>query len=114
MPTLNVIAGPNGSRKSTLASSIWLEGNANLIDPDAIARHLNPAQPAQAAIPAAREAILRSKALLTRQASFVGNDSRRPRSNEYRSWGVLGIPSRDFTSFISNQFPALRPIRGRQ
>jgi predicted ABC-type ATPase len=38
MPTLTVIAGPNGSAKSTLTSFIWFEGNANLIDPDAIAR----------------------------------------------------------------------------
>jgi len=71
MPSLTVIAGPNGSGKSTLTSSIWFEGNANLIDPDAIARRLNAAQPARSAIPAAREAILRCKALLRDRASFV-------------------------------------------
>jgi predicted ABC-type ATPase len=43
MPALSVIAGPNGSGKSTLTSAIWLEGNANLIDPDAIARRLDEA-----------------------------------------------------------------------
>jgi predicted ABC-type ATPase len=57
-----VIAGPNGSGKSTLTSAIWFEGNANLIDPDAIARRLDEARPARAAIPAAREAIVRCKA----------------------------------------------------
>jgi predicted ABC-type ATPase len=71
VPTLSVIAGPNGSGKSTLTSSIWFEGNDNLIDPDAIARRINSAHPAQAAVPAAREAILRSKALLADRLSFT-------------------------------------------
>ncbi len=71
MPTLTVIAGPNGSGKSTLTSSFWFEGNANLIDPDAIARRLDAARPARSAIPAAREAILRCRALLADRASFI-------------------------------------------
>jgi hypothetical protein len=71
MPTLTVIAGPNGSGKSTLTSSIWFEGNANLIDPDAIARRLDAARPARLAIPAAREAILRCRALLAHRDSFT-------------------------------------------
>lgn len=71
MPTLTVIAGPNGSGKSTLTSSIWFDGNANLIDPDAIARRLDAAQPARKAIPAAREAVLRCKALVAHRTSFT-------------------------------------------
>lgn len=71
MCTLTVIAGPNGSGKSTLTSSIWFEGNANLIDPDAIARRLDAAQPARSAIPAAREAILRCRALLAARDSLT-------------------------------------------
>jgi predicted ABC-type ATPase len=71
MPTLSVIAGPNGSGKSTLTSSVWFAGGANLIDPDAIARRLESTQPALAAIPAAREAILRCKALLAERESFA-------------------------------------------
>ena len=71
MPTLTVIAGPNGSGKSTLTSSFWFEGNANLIDPDAIARRLDAVRPARSAIPAAREAILRCRALLADRASFT-------------------------------------------
>lgn len=47
------------------------EGNANLIDPDAIARRLNPSEPARMAIPAARESILRCRALLSESASFT-------------------------------------------
>lgn len=71
MPTLSVVAGPNGSGKSTLTSSIWFEGSANLIDPDAIARRLDFAKPARAAIPAAREAILRCRAMLADRLSFT-------------------------------------------
>ena len=66
-----MVAGPNGSGKSTLTASIVFEGNANLIDPDAIASRLNPRLPARSAVPAAREAILRCKTLLDNRASFV-------------------------------------------
>ena len=71
MPVLTLVAGPNGSGKSTLTSSIWFEGSANLIDPDAIARRLDAAQPARSAIPAAREAVLRCRTLLAERASFT-------------------------------------------
>lgn len=71
MPRLTVVAGPNGSGKSTLTSSIWFEGSANLIDADAIARRLDAAQPARLAIPAAREAILRCRALLANGDSLT-------------------------------------------
>src|SRR5580704_16482471 len=71
MSKLTVIAGPNGSGKSTLTSSIWFEGNANLIDPDTLARSIDPVRPARAAIPAARQAILRCRALLASCASFA-------------------------------------------
>jgi predicted ABC-type ATPase len=70
-PTLSVIAGPNGSGKSTLTSSIWFEGNANLIDPDTLARSIDPVRPARAAIPAARQTILRCRALLASRVSFA-------------------------------------------
>jgi predicted ABC-type ATPase len=70
-PTLSVIAGPNGSGKSTLTSSIWFEGNSNLIDPDTIARAIDPIQPGRAAIPAARQSVLRCRALLSDRLSFA-------------------------------------------
>ena len=37
MPTLHVVAGPNGCGKSTLTRTTWLSG-LDIIDPDAIAR----------------------------------------------------------------------------
>jgi predicted ABC-type ATPase len=71
VPALSVIAGPNGSGKSTLTSYIFFEGDANLIDPDAIARSMDPQEPSSRAIPAAREAILRCRTLLSNQESFT-------------------------------------------
>jgi len=71
MPLLSVIAGPNGSGKSTLTSSVDFDTTAPLIDPDAIARRLNPIQPSAAAIPAGREAILRCNAFLVERVSFT-------------------------------------------
>ena len=66
-----MVAGPNGSGKSTLTASIEFEGNANLIDPDAIARGMDPLRPSSRAIPAARQAILRCRSLLLNRQSFT-------------------------------------------
>ncbi|MBZ5620004.1 MAG: AAA family ATPase [Acidobacteriia bacterium] len=43
------MAGPNGSGKSTLTASLSIERQSNLVDPDQIARRMNPADPASAA-----------------------------------------------------------------
>ena len=59
MPTLYVIAGPNGCGKSTLTRTAWLSG-LDIIDPDAIARATASATPAAAA----REALKRRQAAL--------------------------------------------------
>ena len=58
MPTLHVVAGPNGCGKSTLTRTTWLSG-LDIIDPDAIARRI-PGSPVQAA----REALRRQWAAL--------------------------------------------------
>ena len=52
MPTLHVVAGPNGCGKSTLTRTAWLSG-LEIIDPDAIARRM-PDSPGQAAREARR------------------------------------------------------------
>ena len=59
MPTLYVIAGPNGCGKSTLTRTAWLS-DLDIIDPDAIARATASATPAAAA----REALKRRQAAL--------------------------------------------------
>jgi predicted ABC-type ATPase len=71
VPTLTVIAGPNGSGKSTLTAAVNFEGRVNLVDPDAIARRINPSEPALGAAAAAREAIARCRKYLANKTSFA-------------------------------------------
>jgi predicted ABC-type ATPase len=47
------------------------EGRENLLDPDAIARRINPADLRKAAIDAAREAIVRTRSYLREKQSFA-------------------------------------------
>ena len=69
MPTLTVIAGANGSGKSTLTRQ--LERPILLIDPDAIAKELNPTDPASAAIAAGRQALALAQQYIQSESSFV-------------------------------------------
>ena len=71
MPTLTVIAGPNGCGKSTLTRSVDFEGRDRLLDPDAIARGMNPLNPSAAAIAAGREVLKRTAEYLNRGVSFA-------------------------------------------
>ena len=71
MPTLTVIAGPNGSGKSTLTQFVDFEGRGRLLDPDTIARHLNPSNPSATAIAAGREVLKRTADYLHRGVSFA-------------------------------------------
>lgn len=71
-PIFTVIGGPNGSGKSTLTAMLRRQGLAvPIIDPDAIARELNPNAPELAAIEAGREALKRQTAHLTSGVSFA-------------------------------------------
>ena len=71
MPTLSVFAGPNGSGKSTFVARYSFEGKENLLDPDAVAKRINPSDPSAAAIEAAREVIVREREYLKRGRSFA-------------------------------------------
>ena len=71
MPVLVVVAGPNGSGKSTLTARTRLQRVATLIDPDAIARRLDPDLPSRAAIQAGREAILQSRSCIADRRRFA-------------------------------------------
>lgn len=71
MPTLTLIAGPNGSGKSTLTRTIGFEGRERLLDPDAIARELNPFNPSAAAIAAGRAVLTRTAEYLDRRVDFA-------------------------------------------
>jgi hypothetical protein len=71
VPTLTIVAGPNGSGKSTLTRSAAFDGSDRLLDPDAIARLMNPSHPSAAAIPAGREVLKRTAEYLAQGVSFA-------------------------------------------
>jgi predicted ABC-type ATPase len=70
VPFLTILAGPNGSGKSTLTGKLRFEGRENLLDPDAIAKRIDPVNPSGAAAAAGREAILRTREYLRTGTSF--------------------------------------------
>ena len=70
-PTLTVIAGPNGSGKSTFTRTLRVDSQAPVIDPDAIAREIDPVAPEQVAVAAGREALKRQVAYIERSLSFI-------------------------------------------
>ena len=71
MAIFTIIAGPNGSGKSTLTQMLNIEGRARLLDPDAIARRMNPSDPSAAAISAGREVLQRIEEYLGSRESFA-------------------------------------------
>jgi predicted ABC-type ATPase len=71
MSVFTIFAGPNGSGKSTLTACVHFEGRHNLLDPDAVAKRLNPSNPPLAAVSAAREVIRRIQGFVERNESFA-------------------------------------------
>lgn len=71
MPVLTVFAGPNGSGKSSLIRQVEFEGRENLLEPDAIARRINPDLPHRAGVSAGREVLLRTAEHLRARESFA-------------------------------------------
>ena len=70
MPVLTVFAGPNGSGKSSINHRLEFEGRDNLLEADAIAKRIDPDNPRQAAVAAAREVIRRTREYLNNRQSF--------------------------------------------
>lgn len=72
-PRLTVFAGANGSGKSTLTAFYRrrLEGSSVLLDADAVAKQINPENPAKAAIQAARYVITTQQKFLQVGQSFA-------------------------------------------
>lgn len=71
MPQLWVVAGPNGAGKSTLTAK-YLQGRLEIVNPDVIARHLDPSDPngTRVRVQAGREAIRRQEILLASGQDF--------------------------------------------
>lgn len=70
MPEIYVIAGANGSGKSTISKSLIKQIDIPIIDPDAIAREIDPVNPAQAAMLAGRKAIECAQIYINKPVSF--------------------------------------------
>lgn len=72
-PRLIVFGGANGSGKSTLTNFYKrkLETSSILLDPDAVARDLNPLEPQKAAIQAARYVLQKQQEFLRSSQSFA-------------------------------------------
>jgi len=70
-PILTVIAGPNGVGKSTLTASLTVAQGTPILDPDAIARSLNPQAPETAATGAGRVVLTRQNAYIRSRTSFI-------------------------------------------
>jgi predicted ABC-type ATPase len=68
-PRLTIVGGPNGAGKSTLTRTAGLRGH--LIDPDAIAKLINAADPESASLSAGREALRRSNDYISKRLDFV-------------------------------------------
>jgi predicted ABC-type ATPase len=71
VPVLTIFAGPNGSGKSSVIKRFEFEGRHNLLDTDAIAKRLNPNNPALSAIAAGREVIRRTHEYIEMGQSFA-------------------------------------------
>ncbi len=70
-PTLTVVAGANGSGKSTFTRNTQESLKVPVIDPDAEARLLRPDNPEAAAIAGGKQAIFRARAYLENNQSFA-------------------------------------------
>jgi predicted ABC-type ATPase len=69
MPELRIVAGANGSGKSSLTKISTI--SIPLIDPDAIAREIAPNNPESAALAAGRKAIERAREYINSDCSFI-------------------------------------------
>ena len=70
MPLPTVFAGPNGSGKSSPIKQVNFEGQQNLLEPDAVARRMNPEFPRKAGI-SAGQVLRRTREYIRREESFA-------------------------------------------
>lgn len=70
-PKLYILAGANGSGKSTISKVLLPTEGIVCVNPDEIAKELNPDNPAAAQIQAGKETLKRIEALLGERKSFA-------------------------------------------
>ena len=71
MAVLTVVAGPNGSGKTSVIKRVEFAGRANLLEADAIASQIYAAAAMRAAIPAGREVLRRAQEFLDSAEDFA-------------------------------------------
>ena len=114
MAILTVIAGPNGSGKSSVFRGLVVEGKANLLEADPIAKRVDPLNPRNAAVAAGREVIGRTREYLRSRQNFAIETTlssatmirtmREAQENDSRStWftSALMIPNATSSAFAS-------------
>jgi predicted ABC-type ATPase len=109
VPTLTVIAGPNGSGKSTLTQAIEFEGSDRLLDPDALARVMNPLNPSAAAIAAGRDVLTRTADYLSRGLSFAVETTLSSRGRMYLIHHNLALVTRSSAAVSGTVVSTLDP-----
>jgi predicted ABC-type ATPase len=68
---LTIVAGPNGSGKTSVIRRVEFAGRANLLEADAIASRICAAAPMRAAIPAGRGVLRRAQQFLDSCEDFA-------------------------------------------
>jgi hypothetical protein len=77
VPVLTIFAVPNGSGKSSLIAHVEFEVRQNLLEPDAIAKRINPESPQKGGVAAGREMLLRTAQYLQNAESFANHPRRK-------------------------------------
>jgi predicted ABC-type ATPase len=70
LPVFTIFAGPNGAGKSSIIRRVDFAGRGNLLEADAIALRIHPANPGQVATAAGREVLLRTRGYLAAGQDF--------------------------------------------
>lgn len=108
-----VVAGPNGAGKSTVVqrhAEILNRYNVPVINPDDIAREIDPDDPARAALSAGKEALRRQEQFLSQSRSFLVETTlsgkrelefmRRASASGYKvNLVYVGVESADISAF---------------
>ena len=113
MPVLTVVGGPNGSGKSSVICTLHFKGHENLLNPDVVAKRMNPDDPQRAAVAAAREvkrARISTIAKVSPSKQPFQVAARSPRCNKLR---LVDLPYGSCTSALTLPSATFNDVRER-